>query len=104
MNARPSRRAAAPPPAERRAATGHRRLAFVEDGSDVLDLLQAVKTGKTVAEFVEGGPFVDALSEIGVHAAVDAMAKASHAAAPAGQVRSAVTHLESAEAALSRGL
>jgi hypothetical protein len=67
----------------------------------MVDIIAAIKMGKSLADFVEGGPLASALSDIGLRAATNALDKIPHSRAPAPHVWSAVNHLEGAEAALA---
>ncbi|GAA1839500.1 hypothetical protein GCM10009836_18320 [Pseudonocardia ailaonensis] len=61
-----------------------------------MELLAALKTARSLAAFVEGGALEEALAQVSVGAAVDAMEKSRIARDPRAQVWSAVTHLETA--------
>jgi hypothetical protein len=66
--------------------------------------MASLKAVKTIADFVETGQLEEALSDIGMAAAVNALQKVPHTDQPGMQVWSAVNHLEGAEAALTAAL
>jgi hypothetical protein len=66
----------------------------------MIDVLAVLKGAKALADFVEGGPLANALADVGLQAAGDALRKVPHARAADAQVWSAVNHLEEALAAV----
>jgi hypothetical protein len=66
----------------------------------MIDLVATVKTARSIANAVEGGAIESTFADLGLQAAKDALSKVPYAEDKEAQVRSAVTHLEGAEAAL----
>jgi hypothetical protein len=64
-----------------------------------MDLLAAVGSARAIANFVEGGELANALADLGLAAARDALSKIPYANAKTKPVESAINHLEAAEAA-----
>ncbi|WP_406326802.1 hypothetical protein [Streptomyces sp. NBC_00203] len=74
---------------------------FTAAGEIMIDLISALRVGQTVRGFIEGGPLTDALADLGLEAALDALGKSPDARDRRSQVWSAVNHLEAANAAYS---
>lgn len=64
-----------------------------------VDLVQSLQGAKQLSDFVDGGGLAEAVADIGVQAALDALKKLPQARDKRAQVWSAVNHLEHAEAA-----
>jgi hypothetical protein len=67
-----------------------------------MELVAAVRSVKAVSDFVEGGPLGNALADLGLEAAKDALIKAFYAKDKRSQIWSAINHLEEAEVALRK--
>jgi hypothetical protein len=64
-----------------------------------MDLFATAGSARAIAKFVEGGGLSNAVADLGIEAAEDALSKVNHADDKRSQVWSAVNHLESAQVA-----